>query len=321
MVQHTYYADNTISTEVLDWLLSGDAAIIYQVNRDILHAKAGKLEILQNRISKEGWGKQFLAYRKKDGQWGDGLYPPKWTSTHYTLLDIKNLGFPTRNKEVRTSVGIVLESEKGKDGGINYSWKHSDVCVNGMILNFGAYFLPGHDALSSIVDFLLRTQMKDGGWNCDYLEGATHSSLHTTISVLEGLLEYQLSGNSYRTEEIKRAQDRGIEFILIHKLFKSHRTGEVIDTKMLMLSYPSRWRYDILRALDYFQKAKVPYDTRMKDALQIIRYKQRFDGLWPLQARHSGKVHFDMEKAGTPSRWNTLRALRVLHHFNSTLPV
>ena len=315
MVQHTYNLDNTFSKEVLSWLLSGDAAIVYLTNRDLLHTKARTLAVLQKRIPNEGWGKEFLASRNKDGLWGGGLYQPKWTSTHYTLLDIKNLGFPTGNREVKTSVGIVLDSEKGKDGGINYSWKHSDVCVNGMILNFGAYFLPQHDALNSIVDFLLHTQMKDGGWNCDYLQGATHSSLHTTISVLEGLLEYCLTGNTYRAGEVKNAQDRGAEFILIHRLFKSHRTGEVIDPKMLMLSYPSRWRYDILRALDYFQKSEVPYDPRMKDALQIIKYKQRADGLWPLQARHSGKVHFDMEKAGNPSRWNTLRVLRVLNHF------
>lgn len=312
-VAHTSHKH--FSTETMEWLLSGDAAIVYQVNRDLLSTNPVRLKKLQNQIAKDGWGKAFMEHRGSDGLWGNGLYQPKWTSTHYTLLDLKNIGYPGSNKEIRKSVAIVLNSEKGADGGINYSWKHSDVCVNGMILNFGAYFLPEHDTLPGIVDFLLSTQMADGGWNCDYLKGATHSSLHTTISVLEGLLEYQLSGNTYRAGEVNSAHVRGTEFLLIHRLFKSHRTGEVIDPKMLMLSFPARWKYDILRALDHFQKAKVTYDPRMKDGLQILKYKQRSDGLWPLQAKHTGKVHFDMEKAGTPSRWNTLRALRVLKHF------
>jgi hypothetical protein len=136
--------------------------------------------------------------------------------------------------------------------------------------------------------------------------------------VLEGILEYARNGYHYRLEELLSAAGKAREFLLEHNLFRSDKTGEVIDKKWLMLSYPSRWRYDILRALDYFQFAGACYDPRMQDALDILMKKQRKDGTWPVQAKHPGQVHFDMEQTGAPSRWNTLRALRVLDHFRET---
>ncbi len=188
-----------------------------------------------------------------------------------------------------------------------------------MFLNYASYFGTKEDDLKSIVDFLLTEHMMDGGFNCNSNGvGAVHSSLHSTISVLEGILEYAKNGNRYRLEELQEAAVEARTFLLQHRLFRSDRTGKIIDQKMLMLSYPSRWRYDILRALDYFQFAGISYDPRMQDALEILGTKQRKDGKWPVQAKHPGQTHFDMEKTGGPSRWNTLRAMRVLKHFSET---
>jgi hypothetical protein len=133
--------------------------------------------------------------------------------------------------------------------------------------------------------------------------------------VAEGILEYHRNGYQYRLAELLKAEEASREFMLQHKLFQSHRTGQIIDPKMLMLSYPSRWRYDILKALDYFRHAGSKFDARMQDAIEVLLKKSKPDGKWPLQAKHNGIVHFDMEKIGHPSRWNTLRALRVLKHF------
>jgi hypothetical protein len=304
--------------KVIHWLIRGDVSIQYQVSRDLLHAKPGILTSLQNRIESEGWGLKFLNKRHRTGHWGITFYQPKWTSTHYTLLDLKTIALPCTNVKAAESTRMVLEQPAGTNGGINYAetLHTSDVCVNGMILNFASYFLPGHTRLTGIVDFLLDVQMADGGWNCQYLvKGTTHSSLHSTLSVLEGLLEFRKSGNLYKIGEITRAEKKAIEFLLIHKLFQSHHTGKIIDQRMLRLSFPCRWRYDILRALDYFRESKTPADHRMQPALDIVKGKRKKDGTWPLQEKHKGQVHFDMEKPGTPSRWNTLRALRVLQYF------
>lgn len=305
--------------KLIDWLLEGDVSIQYQVHRDLL---ATERPDLQDRIENEGWGAQFLSYRKNEGHWGQRFYQPKWISTHYTVLDLKNLAISPENKEIRDSIYQVLRGLKGPDGGIFPigAEKKCDVCLNGMFLNYAAYFLMEEDSLHSIIDFLLSEHMQDGGFNCNSnTKGAVHSSLHSTISVVEGIYEYSKNGYQYRLEELQDAELKSREFLLQHKLFISDRTGNIIDRKMLMLSYPSRWKYDILRALDYFQFARVAFEPRLQDALDILKKKRRKDDTWPVQAKHPGQTHFDMEVAGEPSRWNTLRALRVLNHFSESM--
>lgn len=298
--------------------MQGDVAIQCQVSRDIIFSSKKTISTLQKKIETEGWGAKFLSRQKSNGHWGITFYQPKWTSTHYTLLDLKTIGIPRDNKQAGRSVAMVLDQPIGGHGGINLagSLADSDVCVNGMILSYGSYFLPTNKKLHIIIDYLLDAQMADGGWNCRYLKpGTSHSSLHSTISVLEGLLEFRRTGSSYKRAEIADAEKGAIEFLLIHNLYQSHRTGDTIDQRMLRFSFPCRWRYDILRCLDYFQFANVPYDPRMQNALDIILKKQRKDGTWAVQEKHNGQVHFDMEKTGSASRWNTLRCLRVLKHF------
>lgn len=300
---------------IIDWLLAGDVAIQYQACRDLIGVDRSDL---RERIEKEGWGAKFLSYRKPDGHWGDHYYQPKWTSTHYTLLDLKNLGISPDQEEIKGTVAIVLETNKADDGGIHPSsaTRMSDLCIDGMFLNVASYFKADERSLKSIVDLLIETQMGDGGFNCRLTrDGAVHSSMHTTISVLEGFQEYLDRGYAYRREELKKISMQAREFLLMHELFKSDHTGEVIDKRFLMLSYPSRWRYDILRALEHFRNADTAFDPRMQPAIDVLHEKRRKDGTWPVQARHPGQVHFQMEKTGGSSRWNTLRALRVFNHF------
>lgn len=302
---------------IIDWLLEGDVSIQYQTHRYLLKSESGLQQKLQKRIETEGWGARFLSLQRNDGHWGRAFYQPKWTSTHYTLLDLRNLGLPPDNANARKIILRIFEESIGADGGVNYSvtLDKSDICLNGMVLNYISYFQVMDEKLESVIDYLLRYQISDGGWNCEHWKGAVHSSLHTTLSVLEGLQEYKINGGRHRIDEIEDAEIKGIEFILKHHLFKSHRTGEVIKNQFITLSYPSRWKYDILRALDYFRDAEVSYDNRMDDAIEVLIKKRRKDRRWNLQANHPGQVHFEMEQVGQPSRWNTLRAMRVLDYF------
>ena len=306
-----------IDEQIIHWLLEGDVSVQYQVQRDLLGIEKPEL---QERIASEGWGARYLKARKANGHWGRGFYQVKWISTHYSVLDLKHLNIAPTQPKIRETIAIILREQKSEDGGINPSRqiKESDVCINGMFLNYACYFGVDEADLHSIVDFIISEQMPDGGFNCDSTRyNPIHSSLHTTISILEGIQEYAANGYSYRRPELDRMAAEAREFILQHRLYLSDRTGEIIDKRFLMLSYPSRWKYDILRALDYFQAANIPYDERMQPALDILNKKRRADGAWPVQAKHPGKVHFDMEQTGGPSRWNTLRALRVLKQYGS----
>ncbi len=303
------------NNEIIKWLLKGDVSIQYQVHRDLLSTDRYDL---QERISKEGFGAGFLSKRKTDGNWGIKFYQPKWTSTHYALCDLRNLCIAPDNPLIQESIEIILENEKANDGGILPIGANrlSDLCIDGMFLNYASYFKANEADLKSVIDCILAQIMPDGGFNCRSNRFRTvHSSLHTTLSVLEGITEYELKQYKYRLKELIKAKELAIEFVLMHQLYISDRTGEIINKDFLKLTYPRRWRYDILSALDYFQHAKVKWDDRMKPALQILLKKQNKDSTWNVQAKHPGKVHFEMEKAGKPSRWNTLRAMRVLKHF------
>ncbi len=303
--------------DVVEWLLEGDVSIQYQTHRDLLGEDRPDL---RERIECEGWGARFLARRNGDGSWGRDFYQPKWTSSHYTLLDLRALEIDPRHPAVQESIHAITERRKGPDGGINPSGtiKQSDVCINGMFLRYACYFREPEKGLRSVVDFILDQRMDDGGFNCrKNRSGARHSSVHSTISVLEGILEYSIHGYGYRTEELERAATAAREFLLDHRLYKSDRTGEIIHPELLRLAFPWRWKYNILRALDYFRRSDAPRDERMDDALQALVAKRRRDGRWPLQAAHPGVTHFVMEESRAASRWNTLAALRVLQSYGT----
>jgi hypothetical protein len=310
---------NKESENIIQWLLHGDVAIQYQVKRDLLNCSNEELVILQKRISEEGWGKAFLEKRNNETKmWGNGAYSPKWVSTHYSLLDLKNIGISPAHPFYIESSELLLNKLWYNKGQVQ-KYRFQDMCICGMLLNICCYAHVQSSKFEEIVDYILDKHFADGGWNCSWPKGHTHSSLHTTLSVLEGIQEYYKNGYSYRLNELLKAKAEAHEFILQHHLFKSHSTLKVIDDRMTKLSFPCRWKYDILRCLDYFQNVNCPYDERMDDALTVLLNKKRKSNRWPIQQKHTGLVHFDMEAAGSESRWNTLRTLRVLKEYKTEI--
>jgi hypothetical protein len=232
------------------------------------------------------------------------------------MLLLRDFGLPANNPQAGKACKVLLDGGLQRDGGINYGiwarWtRRSETCVTGMVLSILAHFAYEDARLDTIAAHLLEQQMPDGGWNCQRSAGATHASVHTTISVLEGLRNYELRCGP-KSREARAAQRRGREFLLAHRLFRSHRTGEIIKPIFTRFSFPPRWHYDILRALDYFQAVNAPRDPRLAKAIDIVRSSRRKDGRWSLQHTYKGKTYFELERLGAPSRWNTLRALRVL---------
>jgi hypothetical protein len=314
--------DRLPSDASIPWLLAGDPAIRSQVQRDLLGEPDRTVERERQKVARAGWGRRLLAKQDSRGSWASrkssdgGLYSPKWTSTTYTMLLLRDFGLSPSNRQARKACRLLLDGGLQRDGGINYGiwaqWtKTGETCVSGMVLSILSHFQYDDDRLDTVADYLLGEQMSDGGWNCRRAQGATHSSVHSTISVLEGLRFYEVN-RGRKTHAIRAAQRRGREFLLVHRLFRSHRTGEIIKPVFLRFSFPPRWHYDILRALDHFQAVNATRDHRLAEAIDIVRNSQCDDGRWTLQNRFHGKTHFELERVGAPSRWNTLRALRVL---------
>ena len=306
----------------IQWLLEGDPAVRWQAARDLVGAAERAFERERRKVARDGWGARLLARQDPGGTWAGGqssdggLYSPKWTSTTYTMLLLRDFGLPANNRQARKACALLLDGGLQRDGGINYGiwakWTgRSETCVTGMVLSILSYFEYDDDRLDTVAHHLLEQQMPDGGWNCRRPYGATHASVHTTIGALEGLRLYELH-RGRQVRAVRAAQRRGREFLLVHRLFRSRRTGEIINPLFTRFAFPPRWHYDILRALDYFQAVNAPCDRRLAEAIDIVRSSRWEDGRWSLQHSHKGKTYFELERPGAPSRWNSLRALRVL---------
>jgi hypothetical protein len=295
-----------------EWLLEGDPAIRWQVMRDLTDEPDDRVATARSRVASEGWGARLLALQGDDGQWGGGAYSPKWTSTTYSLLLLRHLGLDPHGDPARTAIGRVREQVVMGRAGRPFFAYRGETCITGMCLALAAYFGEGGEASNQVVDWLLIEQLEDGGWNCETVNGSKRSSFNTTISVLEGLLEYEQDRGS-RIGAVSAARHRAHEYLLERRMFRSLTTGEVVNSRWTLFSFPPRWHYDVLRGLDYLWSADVIRDARCGEAIALVENKRARGGRWPLQNHHRGKEHFRMEPGpGKPSRWNTLRALRVL---------
>jgi hypothetical protein len=309
-----------ISEPIIEWLLAGDPAIRWQTMRDLLDTPEKEWKAEQQRTVEEGWGMQLLSRQDAEGSWGGGIYSPKWTSTTYTLLTLCAIGIPGDVEAARRGARLTLDTLLGEQCDARFRQKLAgcDRCIVGMLLQIAIYFGIDDERIDALVDNLLAERMADGAWNCRRSRRPKphHSSLHTTLNVLEGVCEYLEKYPSIAHPDLRAAEESALEFMLQHRLFKSDHTGQIINPKFTMFSFPCRWHYDVLRGLAYFARANAARDPRLQDAIDLLYQRQRQDGLWPVQNKHAGKIFFDMEKTGGPSRWNTLRALRVLRWWN-----
>lgn len=311
----------TMDAEVIAWLMEGDPAIRWQVLRDLVDAPGEEWQAEQAKVATKGWGARLLAHRDDDGRWTPRIYGRKWISTTYSMVLLRRLGLPRDDPRAEQSSQLLLDEGLWPDGGINPSvgLDRSETCVTGFVLALLCWFSVADPRREQLVEYLLTEQMPDGGWNCERHRDATHSSFHTTTNVLEGLREYEDTEGPHHTD-VLAAEARAREFLCAHRLYRSHRTAEIVDARMTRLSFPPRWRHDVLRALDYFRSANAARDSRLADAVALVESKRRGDGRWPLQQRHPGATWFEMETIGEASRWNTLRALRVLRWWHGAPP-
>jgi hypothetical protein len=304
---------------VMDWLLDSDPSIRWQVMRDLTDEPADDIAAERSRVATEGWGARLLELQADDGRWAGRPWSQDWTDTFHVLELLRRFGLDPESEQAQRAVGLVREHVVWRGGAPGETpWADNqffegevEPCINGNVVATGAYF--GVD-MAPLVDRLVGEQLPDGGWNCEVENGATVSSFGTTINVLEGLLEHEraIGGSA----EVRAARERGEEYMLERRLFRRKSTGEVIDPSWLEFSFPTWYHYDVLRGLEYLRDAEVKPEERVAEAIRVVMGNRDPDGRWPLQNVHEGDAHFEMDDGEEiPSRWNTLRAMRVLRWF------
>ncbi len=303
----------------LDWLLEGDPSIRWRILRDLQGADPAEVADERRRVGTHGWGRRLLDLQAPSGMWSEdlgprshrGLYMPKWISTHYTLLLLARLGLEPGHPQAVAGCRALLERATWlPTGGLKLWTVHvTDVCVCAMVLSFLQAFEVEQDAQQRLRSFLLEVQLPDGGWNCE--RDSAHGSFHTTLSTLEAL------SAGPRSPAVDRAIHLGNDFFLAHHLYCSHRTGAVARPAFTKFPIPHSWRFDALRGLGHFARTDTPRDERLSGAMGLLCSRQRPDGRWTVNARASGQVHFELERAGRPSRWVTLHALRILRWWHT----
>ncbi len=305
---------------VIDWLLDSDPSIRWQVLRDLVHAPAEEVAAERARVATEGWGAQLLSMQDADGRWGGAAWNRGWNSTMHVLMLLRDLGLDPASDQASRALGLVRDRVTWQGCGPQECDRNTffqgeiEPCINGQVAAVGAYF---RQDVRGLIDRLLGEQLPDGGWNCEAENGSTRSSFNTTICVLEALLEHERAGGA--KPEVTAARLRGEEYLLERRLMRRRTTGEVIErdrksgADWTRFAFPTWWHYDLLRGLDYLRGAGVQPDERVAEAIDVVQRKRGADGRWLLDTRYPGVMPVELDAGeGRPSRWITLRALRVL---------
>jgi hypothetical protein len=309
---------------VIQWLLDSDPSIRWQVMQDLTGAPADEVAAERARVATEGAGARLLALQAPDGRWGGTAWNRGWNSTMHVLMLLREMGLDPASDQARRAVGLVRDRVTWQGCGPQEADDNPffagevEPCINGQVGAVGAYF---RQDVRGIVDRLLAEQLPDGGWNCEAPNGSTRSSFNTTICVLEALLEHERAVGA--SPKVTGARLRGQEYLLKRRMFRRLSTGKVINDRKgnhnwSHFAFPTWWHYDVLRGLEYLRRAGVVPDERVAEAIDLVASKRDGDGRWPLETRHAGEMPVETDEGeGRPSRWNTLRALRVLNWYSA----
>ncbi|BBY27384.1 squalene cyclase [Mycolicibacterium sediminis] len=311
---------------MLDWLLDSDPAIRWRVERDLAGAPDVVWRSTRARVATEGFGARLLALQDDDGQWAGGAFFPAdfdfdgperdtgqpWTATTWSLNSLREWGLDPSVLQERRTAELLATNSRWEYDDLPYWGGEVDCCINAWTVANGVWL--GLD-VAELARWFVEHRLPDGGWNCEWVEGSTRSSFHSTLNALKGLLAFEVAtGGTAATRAARRA---GEEYLLQRSLFRRLSTGQPVAPWVTEFGHPFRWRYSVLNAADYFRDAaltdgRAP-DPRMAEAIELIRAQRRDDGTWLQAGRPPGREWFEVDAGvGEPSKWLTLYATRVL---------
>ncbi|PWD52256.1 squalene cyclase [Serinibacter arcticus] len=308
-----------------------DPAVRWQVERDLLGDPPSVWEVTRARTATEGFGARLLAHQDDDGQWAGGAYFPAadtdgevvidaegdpdaagaqpWTATTWSLTFLREWGVPAA--ALGDTADRLAVSSRWEYDDLPYWGGEVDCCINAFTLANGAWL--GTD-VDELADWFPAHQLADGGWNCEWVEGSTRSSFHSTLNVVRGLLAHELLTGS---TALRASRLRGQEYLLQRHLLHRASTGELVGPWVTRIAHPFLWVATALGQLDHLRTASLhdgaAPDPRAAEAVARVRAARRPDGTWLQERRDPGAVWFHTDvPAGEPSPWLTLIGTRVL---------
>lgn len=289
-------------TDFSFWLSNQDTSIQY------LHEQLSNQQSngeLQQRIATEGYGKYLLSKQNPDGHWGKYYYQPKWTSTHYTLLQLKDCRLSSEHPACREILFKMFEECQLPEGGLNLAKSDmpSDVCVDGMILNYASYFISESEHLKLLVQSILQKQKSDGGFTwLNQNEGDPHS----TICVLEGLHSFLVNTDFVDLQsDIESAIQKGLNYFYQHNLFLEEK-------KYQKLAYPFRYFYSVFRFLLLAADLDVKVNESIVEALNLLS-KKDFNGFFKLEKEYKGQAFINFSKVGETNPFLTVYSKYIFY--------
>ena len=317
---------SAVPESLVGWLLDSDPALRWQVERDLVGAPPEVWQATRARVATDGFGARLLALQDPDGQWAGGAFFPAdfdfrgpeasagqpWTATTWTLNSLREWGLDPGVLRRRRTAELLTANCRWEYENLPYWSGEVDCCINAWTVANGVWL--GAD-ITGVVDWLLQHRLPDGGWNCEWIEGSTRSSFHSTLNALKGLLAYDTGTGG--TDATRAARRSGEEYLLQRDLFRRLSSGLPVAPWVDRFAYPDRWVYSVLNGAEYFRQASLldgrAPDPRMADAIEMIRAARQPDGCWLQGHRHPGRVWFEVDApVGEPSKWLTLFGVRVL---------
>ena len=321
-----------------EWLLEPDnPSVTYLTLTEILGKPENNSQVKKSKIDimKKGPVPKILAKQNDEGYWGiaeDFYMRSKYKGTVWSLIILAELGADGRDERIKKTCEFLLKiSQDYESGGFshrgnfNSGGNHNDIipCLSGnMVWTMIRFGYLNDLRVQKAINWLIKHQRYDDGiaqapegWPYRYEKcWGTHTCHMGIVKTLKALAEIP---PNKRSKSVNNTIENSVNYLFKHHLYKkSHDLSQVGHQDWIKFGFPRLWQTDALEMLEILINLDY-YDKRMQDAVDLIVNKQNNEGKWNMERTFNGRFQTSIEPKGKPSKWNTLKALKVLKRFYS----